>query len=123
MGQNWKMDPKIGDYVIQGGSPLQTDSLQMPAYFRLKTQRTRWLYAPSNDYGSDFYTVVKRPAENANKKLENIALAALKPMIEDGRAAEVEANVIENARSGVALEVKIEDASGEVETQTFTGLR
>lgn len=120
--QSWLIDPATGDYVLQNGQPVQSDSLKVPAYFRLKTKRGKWLYAPDKQYGSDFYTVVKRPSENGNNRLENVALAALQPILDDGRASAVEAIVTVNRRSASGLEVHITDAAGEVETETFPGL-
>lgn len=120
--QNWNVDPKTGDYVMERGSPQQTDSLTIPAYIRLKTKRKKWLYAPNDQYGSDFYTVKKRPAENANQRLEKIAVKALQPIVDDGRASTVEAKVVQNSRHATGMQISIKDASGEIETQTFQGL-
>ncbi len=120
--QSWKIDPSTGDYVIENGSPVETDSLTIPAYFRLKAKRGRWLNAPDTNWGSDFYTITKRPSENANQRLENIAVSALQPLVDDGRADSVEVNVLTASRGSAGLETKIVDASGEVETETFKGL-
>lgn len=120
--QSWTVDPTDGDYVMTNGQPEQSDSLKIPAYFRLKTKRGKWLYAPDEKYGSDFYTVVKRPSENANRRLENVALAALQPILDDGRAAEIDATITVNTRGKSEMAVTIVDAAGEVETETFQGL-
>lgn len=120
--QNWKIDPGTGDYVMDSGSPVETNSLTIPAYVRLKTQRTRWLYAPDNQFGSDFYTVKKRPAENANLKLEDIAGRALKPLLDDGRAKQITVDITENTRNAAGMDAQIIDASGEIENTTFKGL-
>lgn len=122
MSQSWQMDPTKGDYVMDGGSPEQTDSLQVPAYFRLKIKRKTWLYAPDDKYGSDYYTIVKRPANNAAQVLENIGIAALKPLTDDGRANRVEVSADTVSRNGAALTTTITDASGQPETVTFSGL-
>lgn len=122
MAQNWDLDPEKGDYLMQGGSPKQTDSLKVPAYFRLKVKRNRWMYAPDRDYGSDYYTVAKRPSSNANTRLENIGAVALQPLVDDGRASSVELNVVQNTRNNVGLQVKVVDASGEEESMLFRGL-
>ena len=122
MAQSWEIDPKTGDYVLEGGAPKQTDSLRIPAYFRLKAKRGTWLYAPDAQFGSDFYTLTKRPSENANKRLENIGIAALQPMLDDGRAQEITVDVTQNKRGATQLATTIVDASGEVEVETFTGL-
>lgn len=122
MSQSWNLDPTKGDYVMDGGAPEQTDSLTVPAYFRLKTKNGKWLYAPDNKYGSKFYTVLKRPVNNSNLTLENIAAQALQPMADDGRASQIQVDVVENQRNGTALQISITDASGEVETATFSGI-
>lgn len=120
--QSWDIDPIKGDYVNDKGSPKQTNSLKVPAYFRLKTKRQQWLYAPDSKFGSDFYTVQKRPAENGNQRLETIGASALQPIVDDGRATQVEVQITQNTRSAAILSAHITDASGNVETQTFSGL-
>lgn len=120
--QSWNVNPITGDYVMVKGSPEETDSLQVPAYFRLKTKRKQWLYTPNDQFGSDYFTLKKRPAENANQRLEQIAINALQPIVTDGRASNIQADVVENTRNGSGLHVTITDASGEVEVQTFSGL-
>ncbi len=122
MSQSWNIDPTIGDYINSSGAPEQTDSLQVPAYFRIKIKRTRWLYAPNDKFGSDFYTVMKRPSDNGNKKMEDIARNALQPLLDDGRAQQVDAKVTQNVRGGTALTVTIKDASGEVVKQTLPAI-
>lgn len=120
--QTWNIDPDKKDYIMVGGSPQQTNSLQVPAYFRLKVKRNKWMYAPDSQYGSDYYTLVKRPASNSNTRLENIGAVALQPLVDDGRAKSVELTVTQNVRHGTALQTSIVDASGEIETTTFKGL-
>jgi phage gp46-like protein len=120
--QTWQMDPTIGDYVMDSGAPEQTNSLQVPAYFRMKIKRTKWMYAPDKNYGSDFYTIAKRPSENGNQRLEGVAIKALQPLVDDGRAQQVTANVTENTRNGAAMDTVIVDASGQVEQTTFKGI-
>lgn len=120
--QSWNIDPKTGDYVMSGGAPVETDSLQVPAYFRLKIKRKTWMYAPDDKFGSDFYLVKKRPATNAGQKLENIAIAALQPIADDGRAKRITVQTDELSRQGAALTASIIDASGEEQVATFTGL-
>ena len=120
--QSWNMDPKKGDYVMTGGQPQQTNSLQVPAYFRLKIKRQQWLYAPEANYGSDYFTLKRRPSDNANERLESIGVAALQPLVDDGRATNVTVDVVLNRRFASGLQVKITDASGNVEVETFQGL-
>lgn len=122
--QSWDIDPITGDYILDPatGRPKTTNSLRVPAYFRLKIKRTQWLYAPDSKYGSDYYTIQKRPAANANQRFENIAIKALQPIVDDGRASQVAATVEVNTRDSTQLDVEIVDATGEVEPVTFNGL-
>jgi phage gp46-like protein len=122
MSQTWDIDPKKGDYVMDKGAPVETDRLTVPAYFRLKTKRTRWLYAPDQAYGSDFYAVLRRPSLNAGEVLEGIAIDALQPLLDDNRASEIEVSADEFTRFGAGLNVKITDASGEADTLNFPGI-
>lgn len=57
--QTWEVDPKTGDYVLVNGSPKETNSLKMAAYFRMRTRRDQWLYAPDNKYGSKFHQLAR----------------------------------------------------------------
>lgn len=120
--QTWNLDPITGDYIMSGGAPVETDSLQVPAYFRLKTKRKQWLYAPDDKFGSDYYLIKKRPATNAAQRLENIGSAALKPLTDDGRASSVEVTTDNFTRNTASLTVTITDATGEAETVTFPSL-
>lgn len=116
MAQNWNLNPKIGDYVMVGGDPQQTDSLTIPSYIRLKTMRTKWLYAPDTEYGSDFYLVKKRRTNENASTLESMAARAQQPIVDDGRASSISVTTTAVARQGVQLESDITDARGKVET-------
>lgn len=122
MAQNWDIDPKTGDYKMIGGAPVQTNSLRVPAYVRLKTPQGGWLYAPDDNYGSRFYALKKRQTVGDASGVETIAANALSPIVNDGRASSVtvEAKVV--ARHGIGLETEIVDAGGEVENLILPGL-
>ena len=120
--KNWTIDPKTGDYVMNGGSPIETSSLQVPAYIRLKTRRSNWLYAPDSDYGSDYYLLRKRQGVLDASTVETIGERALQPIVDDGRASEITVQTSQTARHGIAMETKIVDAKGEPEEITFVGL-
>ncbi len=113
--QHWDRDPNTGDYIIEKGSPKQTESLTIPAFIRVKTPRNSWLYAPDNDWGSDFASVTKNRSTVDPGLYESLGAAALAPLIEDGRADQVSVEVSERARHGVAMNILIEQANGEVE--------
>lgn len=115
MAQHWDRDPETGDYILQGGSPKQTDSLTVPAYHRLKTKRGLWMYAPDADYGSDYHTVTKRRTTSDAFAMENIGVAALQPLVDDGRAATIDVTTQVVARHGTGLQISIHDSKGEVE--------
>ena len=116
MAQNWKLDPSTGDYVIENGRPVETDSLTTPAYIRLKTPRNRWLYAPDDKYGSTFYTSSKRQSSQDPSNLERIAEVALQPILEDGRAVEVTINTESASRNNVIMSTTLQQESGDLET-------
>lgn len=114
--KNWNLNPQTGDYVMTGGAPTNTESLTIPAYFRLKTQRNRWMYSPDTSFGSDFYQFRKQPQAVA---VEDAAARALKPMIDDGRASEIQVTAIKEQRGAIVLSTKIIDAAGNPETIEF----
>lgn len=115
MPQNWLIDPASGDYVLENGKPVETDSLQVPAYFRLKTPRGKWLYAPDDKYGSTFYTLKKQQSQDASA-VERVAENAVQPILDDGRARQaiVETNV--SARNEVVLTTTLQQENGTLDT-------
>lgn len=118
--QSWKVNPESGDYLLDKGRPVETNSLQMPAYFRLRTRRREWLYAPDDKYGSDFHTVTRNQTQNGPTFIEALAEQALQPVVDDGRASEIEITGKLESRSNVSLEVAITDSSGKIERLVFT---
>lgn len=100
---------------MEGGAPVQTDSLKMPAYFRIKTKRNTWMYSPSVDFGSDYHLVKKRKTTEDATSIEAIGAKALQPMANDGRASSITVQAVESVRHGLGLETTIIDARGEVE--------
>lgn len=113
--QNWEVDPKTGDYVLEGGSPKQTDSLTVPAYFRLKTPRLGWMYAANDKFGSDFHTIKKRQTSRDSSQIETLAANALQPMADDGRAASINIETKVITRNAIGLETQIIKANGKIE--------
>jgi phage gp46-like protein len=119
---SWKIDPNSGDYVMTGGAPVDSNSLQIPAYYRLKIERTQWLYAPDNKYGSDLYKLQKNFTTGDAGFIETVMNRALQPIVDDGRAAQIEVTATVRGRHAVGLETKITDAQGNVETLTLKGI-
>lgn len=119
MSQTWKIDPRSGDYIMEKGAPVPTDRLSEPCFYRLRTKRTQWMYAPDTDFGSDYYLEKKNRTTGDQSKLETIGAKAVQPIVDDGRASEVEIVATEVARNGVALTLKITDAQGQVERLTI----
>lgn len=122
MPQSWLIDPKTGDYVLQGGAPKETDSLEVPAYFRLKIPRKGWMYAPDDKFGSDFHTIKKRQTTKDATQIETIAGNALQPIADDGRARSIEVNAIITSRQAVGLQAKIVKANGQLEQLVLPSL-
>lgn len=115
MAQNWDRNEKTGDYLMRGGSPIETDSLRIPAYNRLKVRRLGWLYAPDEQYGSDFFRLQKRQTNRDTSAVENIAGRGLQPILDDGRAQRIDVDFDAVARHGVGIKVKLVSASGKTE--------
>lgn len=74
---------------MENGSPVPSNSLIYPAFYRYRIPRGGWMYAPDDNYGSDFATVKKRFNGADLGGLVNIAQRALQPIIDDGRAGSV----------------------------------
>jgi phage gp46-like protein len=114
---SWRINPKTGDYVMTNGAPVDDPSLIYPAYYRIMTKRTRWLYAPDDSFGSDLYTIKKRFNPGDVSPLANIVDAALQPMIDDGRATDVETTYLApQSLYDTQLSVQITDAQGQPQT-------
>jgi phage gp46-like protein len=121
MAQDWSIDPKTGDWVIEKGSPIETDSLLVPAYYDLKIQKGKWLYATAKE-GSEFHTIKKNPTVGGKKIMENIGEKALQVMLDDGRASSITVTAEAPARGVFDLTTKIVDAQGNVDKTTFKGI-
>lgn len=113
--ESWKIDPKTGDYVMDKGSPVPETSLKNPAYYRLRIQRTKWMYAPNKEYGSDLHLIKKRVTNGNNRVVEEAAARALKPIVDDNRASNITINTTVATRSAVGMEIKLTDKSGETQ--------
>lgn len=114
-GQSFKIDPTTKDYEVENGRPVIDRGLQTPAYFRLKVPRTKWLYAPDNRYGSDFWTQQVRNDTGRGTVLEGIGKRALLPILEDGRASEITVAVELVSRNAIQMTATLTDAQGEPE--------
>lgn len=116
---SWVIDPKTGDYVMQDGKPIPSESLLYPAYYRLKIGRNRWMYAPDANYGSDLANIKKRFNGRDLTGVAATALKAIMPIQEDGRAlaVDVQPDTQQQAlRNNVALHASITSADGTTET-------
>jgi phage gp46-like protein len=111
---SWRINPKTGDYVMVNGAPVDDPSLIYPAYYRVKAERTRWLYAPDTNWGSDLYTVKKRFTSNEVNPLTNIVKRALQPMVTDKRAKSTSVDFLAPAGlNDTQMNATIVDAQGE----------
>lgn len=119
---SWIISPDTGDYVMNNGAPTDTDDLKFPAYYRMKIKRQKWLYAPDSKYGSDFYKLQKNFTTKPQTALEKIAARALQPIVDDGRATNINIEVTGVSRSGVTIEADIGSGQATVSTLTLKGL-
>ena len=110
------IDAETRDYETDDqGRPVIDKGLKTPAFVRLRTPRTRWMYAPNDRYGSDYYTVRKNLTTSDGSNLVNIGEQALAPLVEDQRAAQVDGSVVERTRHGALVKFALVDATGEAE--------
>lgn len=114
--QGFKIDPVTKDYVMVGGSPVNDPSITHPVYFRLMVQRTRWMYAPNDRYGSDFWMEKNKNYVAKPTVLEACADRALQPLIDDGRATSVTNTLASRSRNAIGLQCDIVDSQGEPQT-------
>lgn len=109
------VDPKTGDYILEGGSPQETNSLAIPAYVRWKVKRNTWMYAPNDQYGSDFHTLNKLKRSSDATLFENVGARALAPIVEDGRADNIDVELRQRSSTGICLNAKITKADGRID--------
>lgn len=107
-------DQATGDYVmgtgINAGKPAIDTSLAPPTRTRLRAHRGKWMHAPDDKWGSDFYTYNRRKSTDFSDGLgESIANKALQPMVDDGRIDNLEAATQFTQRGGVAVKVTLLD--------------
>lgn len=122
MAQNWDIDPQKKDYVLERGSPAQTDSLRVPAYVRLKTRRGTYMYAPDTRFGSEFHLQKKRRTSVDNSTVEDLAADALQPIVSDQRASEITIESEVKTRNNVGLQAQIIDKDGTIDILKIVSL-
>jgi phage gp46-like protein len=129
--QHWDRDPSSGDYKMgANNAPVQTDSLTIAAYHRIKTrreagrdsrgQRTGWMYAPDSTYGSDLYTLKKRVNGVTDPLLERSVVDAVAPLVDDGRAHDTKVAIVGAERRGIEYSLTIFDRQNKPAQLVFT---
>lgn len=129
---SWQQNATTGDYEMVNGAPVDSERLLEPARFRLRIPRTEapvpgqprvgWMYAPDARFGSTLSQIKKRHSTQDPSQIETAMALALEPMVDDGRAADIEVTATVYTRHGAGLETKITDARGDVEKLNLQGL-
>ncbi len=108
MGE-FRIDPETHDYEMDVvGLMVTTNSLEQPAYIRLRAHFEGWLYDPS--LGSELYKSNDKAAGRTQEEIVRRAEYALQPLIDDGRASSITVKPLEVTRYGLSLDIKIIDA-------------
>lgn len=116
-------DQATGDYVEDEstGKPTTTEGLGPAIRTRIRAHRGRWMYAPNPEWGSDFYAYKKKKSIDFRDGLgESIATKALEPLVNDGRADNIEVETQFSNRGGVAYGVRLLDRKKRVEYTVTT---
>lgn len=98
-------DQTSGDYLNgTDGKPTLTDSLGPACRTRLRGHRKKWMYAPDDTWGSDFYAYNRKQSIQFRDALgESIARKALKPLQDSGRIDNLDVQTQSSQRGGTAL--------------------
>ena len=113
------IDPKTGDYIMENGAPVPSESLVIAAFYGVRAKRGQWLHAPDKDWGSDFHLVRKRFNGRDLSPLKNVAERAVKPLLDDARAKDILVEVLQDQqvnRNTSAVKIHILDNQGQVDT-------
>lgn len=119
-GQNLELDPSTGDYVIVNGRPVEDNTLNTPSYIRLKASRNSWLFAPDDQWGSDFYLFHVRHLIQNDQALLSVGARALQPLIDDGRASAVQITQDGSSDSAFQLTANVTQANSQTTPVTLT---
>jgi phage gp46-like protein len=113
-GQSWLIDPATGDYDMdETGNPVLDTTLQTPIYVRLMGPRTRWLHAPDSEWGSDFWQIKNDKSLSSQPNVVAAAAQrAVQPIIDDGRAEEMDVSTLASGRGYRQIQIIAVDASG-----------
>lgn len=112
---SWLINPQTKDYVMADGAPMRDETLQFPAYVRLKVEKEAWMYAPSRDFGSSLSGTTRRQ-KTTPTLTRKLMEKALEPLLLDGRAVTIDVEVKNISRYGVDTDIVIVDASGQDQT-------
>lgn len=112
---SWFLDPETGDYVLEDGAPVIDKGLKTPAFIRLRAKRQTWLYAPDTRWGSDYHLLKKNHSTTDTTQTVSVGNRALQPLLDDGRASEIDITIDRQSRPASRLKIGITDAQGEGE--------
>lgn len=119
--KTWLIDPETRDYRMHAnGTPVETDSLLVPAYIRLRAPRRRWMYAPDPNWGSDFWRERRRHQPADGSRHETLANQALQPLLDSGRATAVDSTADLSTRTASGLRITVTPPGAEPETLVFS---
>lgn len=114
-GESWVINPATKDIQVANGVPVKSKSLNTPVYVRYMAHRTQWLYAPNPQWGSDFFLAKEKQISSSPTALTAIGKRALQPILDDGRATEVDVSIAQRNRSATVLATQVTDSTGEVQ--------
>lgn len=126
MAKSWDINPATGDYIMDDqGRPQQTDSLRVPAYFRIKSPRGQWLFAPNPKWGCVIPLRNRKNSIQDQQQLVQEAVSALQPIQDDGRAALINValnTTAQRGRNAAGLEIELLDNQGQIEKFILPGV-
>lgn len=108
------VNPLSGDYVMREGLPERDPAkgLANAAYLRLKTPLGSW-WQDAN-FGSRLYELKREKDVNRISVLaKQYCEIALQPILDDGRASQIEIDTEQRHNGRLSLHIIITDAAGE----------
>lgn len=107
------IDTVTKDYIPLNGQIQNSNQLEAQIYQLIQTPKTKWLYAPDSNYGSDFYTLLNQRQRLSKSQILQLVTSALDPLTSTGELTLTSLTVPVLTLGTVNIDIEGVDSSGE----------